>query len=98
MLIRPIDTCRSCGGAEGVRKVQGSPASRNRTADRELTGVGPERFWQLQGMGIGIGASGGSLVSSRNRTVAGGGWNAAGRRVGGCARSRCGGATRRWWN
>ena len=98
LLIRPIDPCGSCGGAEGVRKVQGSPASRNRTADRELTGVGPERFWQLQGMGIGIGASGGSLVSSRNRTVAGGGWNAVGRRVGGYARSRRGGDTRRWWN
>jgi hypothetical protein len=65
LLIRPIDPCRSCGGIEGVRKVQGSPASRNRTTNIELTRVGPERFWQLQGMGIGIAASGGSLVSSR---------------------------------
>jgi hypothetical protein len=66
LLIRRGSPCGTCGGVEGVRKVQGSPASRNCMADRELTGLDHARFWQLQGMGIGIEASGWVLVLRRS--------------------------------
>jgi hypothetical protein len=35
-----------------VRKVPGSPASRNRTTDRGLTGVAHAQSWRPQGTGL----------------------------------------------
>ena len=69
-----------------VKVIQGlgwsgdSPVSRNCMADGKTHRSWYWRFGPLQGLGIGIGDSGGSLGSSRNRTEAGGGWDAAGRR------------------
>ena len=79
-----------------VKVIQGlgwsgdSPVSRNCMADGKTHRSWYWRFGPLQGLGIGIGDSGGSLGSSRNWTEAGGGWDAAGR-------PGCGGAATLLW-
>jgi hypothetical protein len=44
LLIRGGSPCETCGGVEGVRRVPGSPASKNFTMDRGLTGAIRARF------------------------------------------------------